>query len=432
MTHVLFVTPYYPPEKTAPAIRISETAQCLVRRGYEVTVLTTFPNFPTGIVAPEYCGRLIRREEREGVRIVRVWSYITPNKGFLKRILAQLSFGCVAPLLGWREVGRPDVIIVESPPLFNAIAGRLLARGKRCPFIFTVADLWPASAVQLGVLRNAFFIRLAEWLEWTTYRRAGLVWAVTEDIRKILVKRGMSPRRVMLLTNGVDTGKFYPTPMAQAREALVWEKRFTVLYAGTHGLAQGLKTVLDAARQLRAFQDIHFIFVGDGAEKASLQEKAQHENLTNVTFLDPQAHERMPLVLAGADVCLVPLRDIPLFRGALPSKMYEIMACARPIILAIDGEARQMLEQEAGAAVYVEPENAGALASAVLRLYEHPEVAEALGERGRTFVEAHFDREKLVEELEIHITGLLGRDASHFELTVERTPVVAGVEKSQV
>ncbi len=144
MTHILFMTPYYPPEKTAPAIRISETAQCLVRRGHQVTVLTTFPNFPTGIVPPEYRGRLIRREVREGVRIVRVWSYITPNRGFLKRILAQLSFGCLAPLLGWRDVGRPDVVIVESPPLFDAIGGRLLARGKRCPFIFTVADLWPA------------------------------------------------------------------------------------------------------------------------------------------------------------------------------------------------------------------------------------------------------------------------------------------------
>src|SRR5579864_2117162 len=152
MTHILFITPYYPPEKTAPAIRISETAECLVRRGYDVTVLTTFPNFPIGVVPPAYRGDIVRRESCNGVRVVRVWSYITPNKGFLRRILAQLSFGCLAPLLGWRRVGRPDVMIVESPPLFDAIGGRLLAWGKRCPFIFTVADLWPEVAVQLGML----------------------------------------------------------------------------------------------------------------------------------------------------------------------------------------------------------------------------------------------------------------------------------------
>src|SRR5712692_9629558 len=192
MTHILFITPYYPQEKTAPAVRISETARCLVRRGYQVTVLTTFPNFPSGIVPLEYRGHLIQRELRDGVNIVRVWSYITPNRGFLRRILAQLSFGCIGPLLGWKHLGHPDVIIVESPPLFDAIAGRILALLKRCPFIFTVADLWPESAVQLGVLRNKLFIRIAERLEWSTYERAGLVWAVTQGIRDTLIERGLA------------------------------------------------------------------------------------------------------------------------------------------------------------------------------------------------------------------------------------------------
>src|SRR6266852_1570279 len=152
MTHILFVTPYYPPEITAPAVRIGETAMRLVKRGHQVTVLTTFPNFPTGIVPPEYRGRVIQHEMHDGVRIVRVWSYFSPNKGFLRRILAQLSFGCLAPFLGWKAIGRPDVIIVESPPLFDAIAGCLLAFFKRRPFIFTVADLWPEAAIQMGIL----------------------------------------------------------------------------------------------------------------------------------------------------------------------------------------------------------------------------------------------------------------------------------------
>lgn len=430
MTHILFITPYYPPEKTPPAIRISETAQGLVRRGYQVTVLTTFPNFPSGVVPVQYRGQVMRREVCDGVRVVRVWSYITPNKGFLRRILAQLSFGCVAPLLGWRDVGRPDVIIAESPPLFDAIAARMLAWGKRCPFIFTVADLWPESAVQLGALRNRLLIWLSERLEWSTYRRAGRVWAITQGIRDVLVERGVSSRRVFHLTNGVDTGRFRPLPRTQARAELGLDERFIVLYAGTHGLAQGLHTILEAAHTMRDRADIHFVFVGDGAEKADLIAQARRWGLKGVTFLDALPHERMPLLLCTADVGLVPLRKVSLFKGALPSKMYEIMACARPILLGIDGEARRLVEQDAGAAIYVEPEDPAALVSAILYLYEHTEVADALGRRGRAFVKARFDREKLVEALAAQIAWLLAGKTSAVE-EVEAVAVAAGSEKSQ-
>jgi colanic acid biosynthesis glycosyl transferase WcaI len=407
MTHILFITPYYPPEKGAAQVRISETAKFLVKRGYEVTILTTVPNYPSGIVPPEYCGPVVQCEVRDGVRVVRVWSYVSPNKGFLRRILAQLSFGCLAPLLGRRDVGRPDVVIVESPPLFDAIAGRMLAWLKHCPFIFTVSDLWPESAVQLGMLRNHMLIWLAEWLEWSTYQRAGVVWALTEGIRDALIQRGLSPEQVFLVTNGVDTTKFRPLPKPQARAELGWDDRFTVLYAGTHGLAHGLTTVLDAAEQIRDCPGIRIILVGDGAAKGELIRDAQRRNLENVIFLDPQPHDRMPLLLAAADVCLVPLRKLPLFEGALPSKMYEVMASARPILLGMDGEARRLVETEAGAAVYFEPENATALVSAILYLYEHPAVAELLGWRGRTFVEARFDRDHLTALLEERIALLL-------------------------
>ncbi len=430
MTDILFMTPYYSPEKTAPAIRISETAQCLVKRGYQVTVLTTFPNFPTGIVPPEYRSHTIRREVCDGVNIVRVWSYITPNRGFLRRILAQLSFGCLAPLLGWRDIGHPDVIIVESPPLFNAIGARMLALGKHCPFIFTVADLWPEVAVQLGMLRNHLLIRLAQWLEWSTYRRADLVWAITEGIRNTLIKRGLVPEHVFLLTNGADTTRFRPLSRTQARAELGWDDRFTVLYAGTHGLVYALTNLLDVAEQLQNQTDIRIVFVGDGATRADLMKQAQRRHLANVEFLDPQPHERMPWLFAAADVCSIPLRKLPMAGITLPAKVFEIMACARPILLGVDGEARRLVEQEAGAAIYVEPENPEALVSAILYLRENPEVANALGRRGRTFVEAHFDREKLVEALEEQITKLLTKKASDLE-TEERTLLAAGVEKSQ-
>ena len=430
MRQILFVTPYYPPEKTPPAIRISEMAQQLVARGHKVTVLTTFPNFPSGIIPSEYQGRTIQCEVCNGVRIVRVWSYITPNKGFFRRILGQLSFGWIAPLLGWKRVGRPDIIIVESPPLFDAFAARLLAWGKRCPYIFTVADLWPESAVQLAMLRNPVLIRLACWLEWSTYRRAGRVWAITQGIRDILIQRGLAPEHVFLLTNGVDTSKFRPLPLARARAELGWENRFTVLYAGTHGVSQGLHTVLEAARIMQDDTDVRFVFVGDGAEKAGLVSQAQKWRLENVSFLGLQPHDRMPLLLAAANACVVPLRKVPLFEGALPSKLYEIMACARPILLGIDGEARRLAEQEAGAAIYVEPENPEDLVSAILYLRKHDEVAEILGRRGRTFVEARFDREKLTEALEAHIETLLGRQITVRE-TAEPVAIGSGIGKDQ-
>ena len=400
MTHILFVTPYYPPEISAPAVRISETAMRLVKRGHQVTVLTTFPNFPYGVVSPEYRGRVLQREEHDGIDIVRVWSYATPNKGFLPRILGQLSFGCLAAFLGWKAVGHPDVIIVESPPLFDAIAGRILAWLKHCPFIFMVADLWPEAAIQMGVLHNPLLIRLSEWLEWSTYQRAKLVWVVSEGVRDLLMQRGLPPERIFLLTNGVDTTLFRPLPQARARAELGWDDRFTVLYAGTHGLAHGLATILSAAEQMQDHPDIHIIFAGDGAAKAELIAQAEKRKLKNVTFLAAQPHDRLPLLLAAADVCLVPLRKVALFETTLPVKMFEVMACARPIVLSADGKARQIAEQEAKAAIAVEPENAEAIVSAIFYLREHPGEAEAIGQRGRSYVEARFDREQLTIRLD--------------------------------
>lgn len=384
-------------------------------------MLTTVPNYPIGIVPPEYRGHAIQKETRDGVNIVRVWSYISPNVGFLRRILSQLSFGCVASILGGKAVGHPDIIIVQSPPLFDAIAGRMLAWLKRCPFIFLVSDIWPESAVQLGMLRNRWLIRFSEWLEWSTYLRASAVWVVTEGIRQNLLQRGLSPAHMFLLTNGVDTTKFRPLPQAQARAELGWDDQFTVLYGGTHGLAHGLTTILDAAEHLRDHDDIRFVLVGEGATKADLIAHAQQRNLRNVTFLDAQPHDRMPLLLGAADICLVPLRKVPVFEGALPSKMYEIMACARPMILGVDGEARQLIEQEAGAALYVEPENASALVSAILHLREHPDLAELLGQKGLSFVRPRFDREQLTTALEAHIALQLGMNLPK-PRSVEPTP----------
>ncbi|HET8912850.1 MAG TPA: glycosyltransferase family 4 protein [Ktedonobacteraceae bacterium] len=420
MTHILFVSSYYPPEVAPPAIRIYETALQLVKLGHQVTVLTTFPNFPTGIVPSEYRGKLVQREERDGISIVRVWSYIRPNRGFLRRIASQLSFGCLAAFLGGKAVGYPDVLIVESPPLFNAIAGRILAWRKGCPFIFTVADLWPEVAVKMGLLRNQWVIRMAEWLASSTYRSAGLVWAVTSGLKDLLVKSGLPSEKVFVLTNGVDCTKFRPISKVEARVELGWDERFTLLYAGGHGPSHNLMTVLAAAEQLLEYQDIRIVLAGDGSEKEDLIQAAQQRGLKNVAFLDAQPHMRIPLLLAACDACLALATKAILFQGVIPAKMYEAMASARPLILMVDGEARRIAVEEAQAAIYAEPEDSVALAEALLYLKNHSEEAARLGKRGRVFVEEHNDRCDLVEMLDTHIRELLKRD-SHLT-NVQDTP----------
>lgn len=430
MPHILFITMYYPPEKAAAAVCLSETAKRLVQRGYEVTVLTTVPNYPTGIVPLEYRGHLVQEEMIDGVRVIRAWSYVSPNKGFLRRVLAQLSFGCLAPLFAYKRAGRPDVIIVESHPLFNAIAGRLLAWSKRCPFIFMVSDLWPESAIQLGILRNPLLIWFSERLEWSTYLQARLIWAVTAGIQQKLIWRGLPPERVFLLENGVDTERFCPLSRTQARTELGWDDRFTVVYAGNHGLLYGMMAVLEAAVQLQAYSNIHIMFIGDGARKADMVAYAARENLKNVTFLGPVPYDQMPLVFAGADACLIPLRNMPFLEGTLPLKMFEIMASARPILLGAEGEARRLAEQEAGAAIYVEPENPESLVSSILYLYEHPEIAQALGQHGRAFAEAHFDRNLLMGMLEERLAEVLGKKRM-MPLLASPVPVQALMERDK-
>jgi colanic acid biosynthesis glycosyl transferase WcaI len=411
MSHVLFVTYYYPPEKGAAMVRISETAKRLVKLGHQVTVLTTLPNYPTGVVPPEYRGHMLQEEIIDGVRVVRVWNYINANTTFLRRIIPHLSFAFLAPLLGGRAVGRPDVIIVQSPPLFTGIAGRLLSWWKRRPFVFWVSDLWPETPIQLGILRNALMIRFSRWLEWSTYKRASIVWVVAEGVRDDLIQRGYPSERIFLGINGVDITRFHPLPQtsAQARADLGWDDRFTVLYAGTCGVVHGLITVLEAAERMSNRTDIQFIFIGDGAERNYLIEQARKLNLKNVTFLDAQPHKQMPLVYAAADICLVPARKAQVLKGLLPAKMFEIMASGRPFLLGVDGEARRIAEQEAHAALFVEPQNPDALVAGILQLFEHPELAEILGKQGRAYAEARFDRDQLVAAFEARITQFLTR-----------------------
>ncbi len=394
---LLILTQYYPPETGAPQNRLSDLARRLARRGHAVTALTAMPNYPKGRIFDGYRGRLVFREILDGVRVLRTWIYATPGKGFAVRLLNYFSFVATSLLFGSGRIGRQDVVLVESPPLFLGITGWILARLSGARLVFNVSDLWPASAVALGMVRNRALIGAAERLELFFYRAARLVTGQTRGIVDD-IRRRCPGSPVLLYTNGVDTAAFGPEA-GRARAEIrrrhgLAEDAFVAGYAGLHGLAQGLDILLDAAK--RAPQVV-FALWGDGPVKADLQARAA--GLANVRFFPTLPSRDVPGLLSSFDAAVVPLKKDPLFQGALPSKMFEAMAAARPLLLAVDGEARALVER-AGAGLCVPPEDGGALAEAVERLRGDPALAAQLGAQGRAHVLEHYDRERIAERLE--------------------------------
>jgi colanic acid biosynthesis glycosyl transferase WcaI len=406
---IRFITPYYPPETGAPQTRIYELAVRLVKLGHEVSVVTTFPNYPTGIVPREWRGRLRWTGVQDGIRIWRFWSYAAPNRGFLKRIATHLSFA-VSAALGALTLPYCDVMVVESPPLFDGFAAVLLSILRRTPYAFTVSDLWPESAVQMGILRSPVLIRVSKWAELLFYRRAAVVLGLTRGICDKIVADGIPSSKVVVFRNSVDCDFFRPGIDATAlrREIEVADNEYMVLYAGTLGLAQGLSTVLDAAALLRleGYSGIRFVLAGNGAESDQLREKAALLGLENLSFTDSFPKPRMPELLNAADCILVPLRDLEIFRGALPTKMFEGMACAKPIVLAIRGEAEEII-RKADAGECVPPENPAAIRTAVLSFVANPQRARNLGENGRRLVTQRFSRDVRARQLGKYLSRVI-------------------------
>jgi colanic acid biosynthesis glycosyl transferase WcaI len=389
---VAYVSHYFHPEVGAPQTRILETAQRLSDRGHEVWVLTGFPNYPDGVIAPGYRRRALMRERIGDLRVIRSAVYPAPNRGFSRRVANHASFALssvvAAPLLR-----RPDVVIAETPPLFTAASGVAVASMHRAPLVLNVADLWPESAVQLGALSNPRAIALAERLERFAYRHSAAITVPTAGIRQTLLGRGEPPEKVTHLANAVDIDRFaaVPLPTGAARRAI---------YCGTVGLAQGVGTLIDAAAELAANgQELELLIVGDGAERAELADEARTRGLKNVRFLGRVARERVPELLASAQMALVSLRDLPLFEDALPSKLLEYLAAGRPVVASAAGDVARLLER-ADAGVSCPPGDASALARAIRELATDPDRIRELGANGRRYVTAHFSREAFVADLE--------------------------------
>ena len=395
---ILIVTHYFPPETGAPQARLSALAATWAADGDEVTVLTGMPNHPTGVVPPRYRGAFRRTERTDGYRVVRTWLYATPNEGVLRKTIGHLSFMISSALLGGRRSGPADAVVVSSPTFFSIGAAWLLARAKRARLIVEIRDLWPAIFVELGVLTNRRVIRLLERLELTAYRAADEIVVVSEGFRENLISRGVPAGKVHTIRNGVTLGRFDPEASADpALRARLGARPgdCLVLYAGTHGISHGLPGIADAATRLGG-EPVHFAFVGEGSDKHRLQRRIKELGLGNVTLLPGVPHAEVPALLAAADICLVPLRDVPLFSTFIPSKIFEYLAAGKAVIGAVIGEAAQILD-EAGAVV-VPPEDDAALADAIQALSGDPERRQLMGKRGRAHVERCFDRTALARE----------------------------------
>ena len=365
-------------------------------------MLTCAPNVPAGVVYEGYENKLYQEEWVDGIRTVRVWTWLAANRGRVRRGLNYLSYLAAAGAAGPLVRPRADVVIATSPQFFAGWAGWPVARAHGAPFVLEIRDIWPDSIVAVGALPQGRVIGALGRLEHALYEGADHIVAVGDGYRMNMIRKGIAPSRISVVTNGVDVDLFQPRePDQELRARLGFSpETFVITFAGTIGMASGLEVALGAARRLKAQSrdDIAFLLVGDGAVRAGLEEQARAEGLTNVVFTGMVARPELPSYLASSDACLVHFRKDELFGTILPSKFFEDAAMERPILLGFEGDARAMLD-EADCGIAFEPSNDEELAAAAERLAAAPpEERRRLGENGRRYVLEHFDRRKLAHD----------------------------------
>lgn len=353
---ILFISDNFPPEVNAPATRTYEHCREWVKSGVDVTVITCAPNFPEGKVHDGYKNRLYSKEEVEGVTVIRVWSFITANEGFLKRTIDFISFAVSAFIAGLFV--KTDMIVATSPQFFAAVAGRWLSFAKRKPWVMEVRDLWPESIKAVGAMKEGWLFRYFERLELRLYRSAKLVVCVTASFKKILVSRGIPEDKIKVVRNGANLELYKSQAIdLPLKEKLGLQDKFIMGYIGTHGLAHKIDFILDCAAEVTD-QKVHFVFIGSGAKKDELLQYKADLGLTNTTFLDPVPKSEVWRYISIIDIMIVPLKRSDLFKTVIPSKIFETAAMKTPILLGVDGEAREIVERyEAG--LFFEPENSG-------------------------------------------------------------------------
>jgi colanic acid biosynthesis glycosyl transferase WcaI len=386
---------FFAPGIGASQVRLAYFCRELAAAGHDVEVITGMPYHPDGGILPEYKGHLYLSGEWEGLKIHRVWLYAKSGSN-VKRLLNYASFALTC-LFGLARASRPDFIFVDSPPLLLGVPGWIAAKWWKVPLIFNVADLWPDSVRDLGVMRDGLLVNLAYRLERWVYRHSTFVTAVTEGIRDTLLRtKAVPPEKILFLPNGVDTTLFHHSPQDEALKIkLGLAGKKIILYAGNHGYAGAVEQILFAADRLRHETSYHFLLVGEGPEKQKLIQLAAELGLSNVTFHDQVPLEDVPAFVSICHLGVVTLRKSQVMAGARPAKAFVMMAAGKPIVLAAEGEAARLIHAS-GAGIVVPPEDHKSIASAIRSLLQHPQVALQMGSNGRKFVVSNFQWSSLV------------------------------------
>jgi len=405
---LLILTQYFPPEVGAPQNRLFELAVRLQKLGVDITVLTAMPNYPQMDIYEGYKDKTYVYEVIEGLKVHRSSIYVSKSKSIINRLRNYFSFVISSARVGKAKLENFDFLLCESPPLFLGYSAMRLAKQKKAKIIFNVSDLWPESAEKLGVVNNKFLLKLAYNLEEKLYKRSCLVTGQTQGICHNINER-FPAVKTYWLPNGVDLGYYNPSKI----EPGIWREKnnfakedVVLLYAGIIGIAQGLEVILNSAKNFINTPNIKFVFIGSGPEKDKLLQLKAEQNLTNVFFLDAISKKEMPSVLRSVNAAIIPLRKLDLFLGAIPSKIFENLAMEVPVLLGVNGEARQLFIDKGNAGLYFEPENSEALTAAILKLIEDKEMALQLGRNGRHFVNEYFNRENIAQNFFTKLNSL--------------------------
>lgn len=397
--HLLFITDNFPPETNAAAIRTFEHAREWVKMGHTVTIVTGAPNFPAGKVFKGYQNKLFQREDLEGIRVLRVWTYIAANAGTVRRMIDFASFMVTATFAGL-FVKKPDMVIATIPQLLTSITGWVLARLKRRPFVLELRDLWPESIVAVGVSQGKLLYKALEWVARFIYHRADVIISVTHSFKRILIDMGIRGDKIHIITNGA-----HPDIMVspQSREEIRTQyglprDTFLVGYVGTFGLAHSLETILNVARLTMADPSIQYVLMGDGAEKVQLIKKSQSEGLSNVRFIERQYHKKAIEVLSALDIVLVLLRDTPLFETVIPSKLFEAMALGKPVILGARGESLSIVNEHR-CGIGIRSESIVDLSTAIRKLQADRNACKIMGANGQKAIKHKYNRVALARTM---------------------------------
>ena len=397
---ILFFTDNFPPESNAPAIRTLEHTREWVKNGHEVTVITCVPNFPLGEVYEGYSNSFFQREEIEGIQVVRVWSYITANEGSIKRILDYVSY-MLSSTIAALFLPRPDVVVGTSPQLFAAVAAWLTSIFKRRPFVFELRDLWPETILAVGAMKKSLIMTWLEKFASFLYRQADLMVPVTNAFAEVLKKEGVPEERIVVITNGIEPGSYQAamTPEETRKRWGIPADAFVSGYIGTLGMCHGVSTILEAAAQVKGDAGLHFVIMGNGADKAEIKAHAAERELDNVSIIDGQPRQDALDVLNSLDISLVLLRNSPLFETVIPSKIFEAMELEKPIVLGVRGESRGIVVDQTQSGIAFTPEDSTELIAQIRALQADPDRQLKLGSNGRAAVETSFRRSVLANRM---------------------------------